>query len=141
MAVRYVLLPNVRLGKKGASREQRLLLSGAVPGLRLVYRTADWRIYELRHPKPMLTGPGQARITAFHHDRIAARVDAPGTYRLAVRYMPYWEIKRGAVCVAEALDGMTLLEVRRPGPLLLATEDGPSSLVRSPLSDGGSRCR
>jgi hypothetical protein len=141
MAVRYVLLPNVRLGKKGASREQRLLLSGAVPGLQLVYRTADWRIYELRHPKPMLTGPGRVRITAFHHDRIAARVEAPGTYRLAVRYMPYWEIKRGAVCVAEALDGMTLLEVRRPGPLLLATEDGPSSLVRSPLSDRGSRCR
>jgi hypothetical protein len=136
MAVRYVLLPNVRLGKKGASREQRLLLSGAVPGLQLVYRTADWRIYELRHAKPMLTGAGRARITAFHHDRIAARVGAPGTYRLAVRYMPYWEVKRGAVCVAKALDGMTLLEVQRPGPLLLATEDGPSSLVRSPLSDG-----
>jgi hypothetical protein len=136
MAVRYVLLPNIKLGKKGASREQRLLWSGAVPGLQLVYRTADWRIYELEHAKPMLTGAGRARITAFKHDRIAARVDAPGTYRLAVRYMPYWEVKRGHVCVAEALDGMTLLEVQRPGPLLLATEDGPTSLVRSPLSDG-----
>jgi hypothetical protein len=135
MAVRYVLLPNVRLGKKGASREQRLLLSGAVPGLELVYRTVDWRIYELRHAQPMLIGPGRARIKAFHHDRIAAKVSAPGTYKLAVRYMPYWEIKRGAVCVAEAVGGMTLLRVQRPGPLLLATEDGPTSLVRSPLAD------
>jgi hypothetical protein len=135
MAVRYVLLPNVRLGKKGASREQRLLLSGAVPGLDLVYRTVDWRIYELRRAQPMLIGPGRARIKAFHHDRIAAKVSAPGTYKLAVRYMPYWEIRRGAVCVAEAVDGMTLLRVQRPGPLLLATEDGPTSLVRSPLAD------
>jgi hypothetical protein len=140
MAVRYVLLPNVRLGKKGASREQLLLLSGAVQGLQLVYRTADWRIYEFRDAKPMLVGPGQPRITAFKHDRIAANVSAPGTYKLAVRYMPYWEIKRGAVCVAKAADGMTLLRVRRPGRLLLATADGPSSLVRSPLS-GGSGCK
>ena len=38
-------------------------------------------------------------VGAFKHDRIALRVTEPGTYRLAVRYMPYWEVKRGAVCV------------------------------------------
>ena len=30
------------------------------------------------------------------------RFTEPGTYRLAVRYMPYWEVKRGAVCVRQA---------------------------------------
>jgi hypothetical protein len=141
MAVRYVLLPNIRLGKKGASREARLLLSGQVRGLKLVFRTADWRIYELIDPRPMLSGPGAAEIKAFKHDRIAGKVARAGTYRLAVRYMPYWEVKRGAVCVAPARDGMTLLEVQRPGRFLLATEDGPSSLVRSPLRDGASGCK
>jgi MFS family permease len=138
MAVRYVLLPNIRLGKKGASREARLLQSGAVPGLTLVFRTPDWRIYELTDARPMLTGPGTASINAFKHDRIAGKVAKPGTYRLAVRYMPYWEVKRGAVCVAKALNGMTLVEVQQPGRFLLATEDGPASLVRSPLRDDGS---
>ena len=139
MAVRYVLLPEIRLGKKGASREARLLLAG-VPGLKLVFHTRDWRIYELQNPKPLLTGPGAATITAFKHDRIAARVTEPGTYRLAVRYMPYWKVKAGAVCVAPASDGMTLLRARRPGILRLATDDGPSSLVRSPLRSSGDGC-
>ena len=89
----------------------------------------------------MLTGPGAASIRAFKHDRIAGTVAKPGTYRLAVRYMPYWEVKRGAVCVAKAQNGMTLLEVQRAGRFLLATEDGPSSLVRSPLRDDGSGCK
>jgi hypothetical protein len=136
MAVRYVVLPTqIELGKKGAAREARLLLAG-VPGLRLVFRTAAWRIYEVRHARPMLTGPAAARITAFKHDRIAGRIFEVGTYRLAVRYMPYWEVKRGAMCVARASDGMTLLEVPRPGRFLLATEDGPAALVSSPLRDG-----
>ena len=94
MAVRYVLLPSVPLGKKGADREARLLLHGA-PGLRLAYRSADWRIYEVRNPLPILRGPGRVHVGAFTHDRIAARVTEPGTYRLAVRYMPYWDVKRG----------------------------------------------
>jgi hypothetical protein len=141
MAVRYVLLPNIRLGKKGASREALLLQSGEVPRLELVFRTPDWRIYELTDAKPMLSGPGAASIKAFKHDRIAGRVAKPGTYRLAVRYMPYWEVKRGAVCVAKALNGMTLVEVQQPGRFLLATEDGPASLVRSPLRDDGSGCK
>ncbi|HEU5212344.1 MAG TPA: hypothetical protein VFU10_06200 [Gaiellaceae bacterium] len=140
MAVRYVLLPSVTLGKKGADREARLLLRGA-PGLRLAYRTPDWRIYEVRDPLPIMRGPGRVHVGAFTHDRIAARVTEPGTYRLAVRYMPYWDVKSGAVCVARAKDGMTELRVRRPGPLLLAAADGPSALFASALGDTDGDCR
>jgi hypothetical protein len=140
MAVRYVLLPSVTLGKKGADREARLLLRGA-PGLRLAYRTLAWRIYEVRDPLPILRGPGHVHVGAFTHDRIAARVTEPGTYRLAVRYMPYWDVRRGAVCVARAEDGMTDLRVRRPGPLLLAAADGPSALFASALGDTDGDCR
>jgi len=140
MAVRYVMLPSVTLGKKGADREARLLLRGA-PGLRLAYRSVDWRIYEVHDPLPILRGPGRVHVGAFTHDRIAARVSEPGTYRLAVRYMPYWDVRRGAVCVARAQDGMTDLRVRRPGPLLLAAADGPSALLASALGDTDGDCR
>jgi hypothetical protein len=140
MAVRYVMLPSLTLGKKGADREARLLLNG-VDGLRLVYHTATWRIWEVSNAAPIATGPGRVHMGAFKHDRIAMRFTEPGTYRLAVRYMPYWEVKRGAVCVRQAADGMTLLDVRRAGRLLLAAADGPSALVRSPLSDSDDRCR
>ncbi len=87
------------------------------------------------------TGPAHVHLGAFKHDRIAMRFTEPGTYRLAVRYMPYWEVKRGAVCVGKAADGMTLLEVRRAGRLLLAAADGPSALVSSPLSDADDGCQ
>ena len=85
--------------------------------------------------------PGSVHVGAFTHDRIAARVTEPGTYRLAVRYMPYWDVKRGAVCVARARDGMTDLRVRRSGRLLLAAADGPTALVRSALGDTDGDCR
>ena len=140
MAVRYVMLPTLPLGKKGADREARLLLTrrGRAPA-RLP--TPDWRIWEVEHAAPIVTGPAHVHMGAFKHDRIAMRFTEPGTYRLAVRYMPYWEVKRGAVCVGKAADGMTLLEVQRAGRLLLAAADGPSALVRSPLSDADDGCR
>jgi hypothetical protein len=54
--------------------------------------------------------------------------------------MPYWEVRRGRVCVSRALDGMTLLHAYRPGPFTLALDQRPTDLVRSAL---GSRpdCR
>ncbi len=139
MAVEYVLLPDVRLGKKGADREAELLLAG-VPGLDLVFHTADWRIYRVRDARPLLTGPGRARLTSFGHDRIAGTVSKTGRYRLRVQHMPYWEVTRGSVCVTAAADGMTWLLARRPGPFVLETRGGPGSLLRSPLSQGGG-CR
>jgi hypothetical protein len=139
MAVRYVMLPALPLGKKGADREA-LLLTRGVDGLRLVYSTPDWRIWEVEHAAPIATGPAHVHMGAFTHDRIAMRFTEPGVYRLAVRYMPYWEVKRGAVCVGKAADGMTLLEVQHAGRLLLAAADGPSALVRSPLTDADDGC-
>jgi hypothetical protein len=139
MAVRYVMLPALPLGKKGADREARLLLGG-VDGLRLVYSTPSWRIWEVENATPLVKGPAHVHMGAFTHDRIAMRFTEPGTYRLAVRFMPYWDVKRGAVCVTKAADGMTLLDVARPGRALLAAADGPSALVRSPLSDADDGC-
>jgi hypothetical protein len=60
-------------------------------------------------------------------------------YRLRVSYMPYWEVRRGRLCVERSPDGMTLLHVRRPGPFTLALDQQPAALVRSAI-DSGAAC-
>jgi hypothetical protein len=132
MGVKYVLLPETRLGKKGADWEAQLLRSGRV-GLPEVFRTADWKIFEVPAAVQILTGPGAAWLDAFGHERIAGRTATPGRYKLRVRYMPYWEVRRGAVCLERSADGMTLLHARRPGPFTLALDQKPAALVRSAL--------
>ena len=129
MAVRYVLLPDARLGPLGAVREAELLTSGRA-GLPRVLRTRDWSIYEVPDAVPILTGPGGARVETLGHDRIAAWTSAPGVYRLRVHHTPYWRVTAGDVCVERARDGMTALVVRRAGRFALATADEPAAVVR-----------
>jgi hypothetical protein len=131
MGVRYVLLPDARLGPLGARDEADLLRSGR-SGLVPVFTSPDWRIYELRNATPLLTGPAAARLTALTHERVEGRVAAPGTYTLRIRSMPYWTVAGGDVCVEEAPDGMTRLVARAPGAFALA--------VGGPLDRGAAAC-
>jgi hypothetical protein len=114
MAVRYVLLPDVRLGPMGAEREAELLRSGRA-GLSERGRLRGWTVYELEDPTPLLTGPGRARIDAFEHERVVAHVARPGTYRLRVRHTPYWHVSAGEVCVSRAADGTTMVRATHAG--------------------------
>lgn len=113
MAVRFVLLPHARLGPMGASREAELLRSGRA-GLRPVFRSADWTVYEVPEPATILEG---GLVTRIRHDGLAGRVPAAGTYRLRLRWSPYWDA-RGA-CLERAADGTTLLRARRAGAFAL----------------------
>jgi hypothetical protein len=132
MGVKYVLLPDTRLGKKGAEWEAQLLRSRRL-GLVEVFRSADWRIFKVPNAAKILTGPTPAQLDAFGHERIAGRTRARGVYRLRVRYMPHWEVRRGVVCVAQASDGMTLLHVYKPGAFTLKLDQRPTNLVREAL--------
>ena len=96
--------------------EARLLRSGR-SGLALVRRTAHLSIYAVRAPSPVVVGVGSARVTSLTQDGVTVALGAPGTYRLALRYTPYWTASRG--CVTRAADGMTFLTVRRPGHVRL----------------------
>ena len=129
MAVRYVLLPDARLGPLGAVREAELLTSGRA-GLRRVFRSRDWSIYEVPRAVPILTGPGRARVEALAHDRISGWTSAPGVYRLRVHHTPYWRVEGGRVCVARAHDGMTALVARGAGRFTLVAADDPAAVAR-----------
>jgi len=114
LAVRYVLLPNTQIGRAGEQREADLLLSGR-SGLTQVFHTADWRMYEVPNPQPLLTGESGASVEELGHDFVTGSVEEPGTYRLALRYTPYWRVDAGRLCIDETADGMTELRVARTG--------------------------
>jgi hypothetical protein len=118
MAVRYVLLPDARLGPMGAEREAELLRSGRAPVVERA-RLRGWTVYEVPRPTPLLTGPVRARIETIDHERIVANVSRAGTYHLRVRHTPYWSVTAGAACIERREDETTAVTVREPGRVVL----------------------
>jgi hypothetical protein len=139
LGVRYVLLPEARLGPMGADREAELLRSGRA-GLVPVFRSADWTIYQHPRATPILTGPAPASLDVLSHSRIAGSVGAPGTYRLRVRYTQYWRVAAGAVCLERAPDGMTRLVARRAGRFVLAPPERAASVLRAAVAERRTTC-
>jgi hypothetical protein len=114
MGVRYVLLPDTQIGRYGEEREADLLRSGR-SGLVEVRQAGAVTIYELPRARPILAGGRAAGITAVGHERVEGWIEAPGDYRLAIRFTPYWRIERGRICLEKAPDGMTRLRATGPG--------------------------
>jgi len=136
MSVKYVLLPKTTLDPDGAPTEARLLRSG-IPGVRPAYRSANWTIYELSDPRPLLTGPGAARLTLDGHQTISGTVGAAGTYTLRIHFNPYWKASARITCIHKGPEGMTDLTLR-PGPFNLKIT--PDSLFASLASPSRSTC-
>ena len=139
MGVRYVLLPDTQIGRYGEEREADLLRSGR-SGLVEAFTTADWRVFELPDATPILSGPAGARLSALEHERIAGSTRTSGDYRLAVRFTPYWRVRRGDVCLERAADGMTRLAARRPGPFELVIDESPGALLHAMANRRGDVC-
>jgi hypothetical protein len=139
MGVRFVVLPETRLGQKGEEREARLLRSGR-SGLSPVFADGNVTIYELPQPAAILTGPASPQITRLDHSRIEGTLRRPGAYVLRIRYTRYWRVRAGAVCVERAAGGMTRLRATRPGHFALSVPKQPASLVRLLVGRPPARC-
>ncbi|HET8558734.1 MAG TPA: hypothetical protein VFL58_15605, partial [Gaiellaceae bacterium] len=138
-AVRYVLLSTTApLDWDGGPQEARVLRS-AGSGLKVVYRSANWTIYELPHATPLLTGPAQPVVTSFGHTVIRGRVFAAGRYLLRTHYNPYWRLQ-GAGCVAKGPNKMTILDLPRPERFALSVPGTPGGLARELLGDESASC-
>ena len=139
LGIKYVVLPATKLDSVAAPVEAQLLRAGG-SGLRLVFRSATTRIYELAEAAPLLSGPAAARITTFGHTTIAGHVAAPGRYLLRVRYNPYWGGAARSYCVRETASGMTELLMRKRGSFALSVPNWLESLFHSLTSAGKLRC-
>jgi hypothetical protein len=128
-AVRYVLLSTTApLDWEGGPQEARVVRSSR-SGLRLVFRSRNWTIYELPHATPLLTGPASPVVTSFGHTTIRGRVFAAGRYLLRAHYSQYLRLQGGG-CVAPGPDKMTYLDLTRPERFAVSVPGTPDGLVR-----------
>jgi len=109
LGVRFVVLPDAPLDYS-ARREAQLLRSGH-SGLTIVMRSKHLTIFEVPSPRSLITGPARARVVALTETQVSVAVAAAGTYRLAIRYSPYWSASSG--CLDPSPDGM--INLRLPG--------------------------
>ncbi|MGH2977705.1 MAG: hypothetical protein ACRDKC_04945 [Gaiellaceae bacterium] len=138
-AVRYILLSSTTpLDWDGGPQEARLLRS-AGSGLKVVFRSANWTVYELPHATPLLTGPEHPVVTSFGHTVIGGRVFAPGRYLLRAHFNPYWHL-RGAGCAAPGPDKMTILDLARPERFALTVPGTPDGLLREIVGGKQATC-
>lgn len=111
LGVRYVVLGDAPADY--SSRGEAMLLRSGSSGLLPVLRSGHLTVYEVPHPTGIVTGRAPARLRSFSATRMFIHVTAPGRYRVAVRFSPYWRTFHG--CVQKAPDGMTELVAFRPG--------------------------
>jgi hypothetical protein len=114
-AVRFVAAPDAPLDYS-AVREMHLISRG-LPYLRLVERTAHWKVYAVRNATPI--AQGTASLTAIGPDWLTLEAPRSGTTLLGVRFSPYWALSQGSGCVTPA-GAFTAVTLRRPGPAKLS---------------------
>jgi hypothetical protein len=113
--VRYVALADLPLDYAGV-REGQLVRAG-VPGLKLVWRNADWRVYRLLGASGIVSGPG--RLLSEHGATVVLEATHPGRLLLRVRFTTAWQVRSGAASLSEGADGWIALDVRRAGKIVL----------------------
>jgi hypothetical protein len=133
-AVRYVLLSRTApLDWEGGPQEAKVVRSKD-SGLKAVFRSRNWTIYELPHATPLLTGPANPVITSFGHTAIRGQVFAAGRYLLRNHYSPYLHLQ-GTGCVAPGPNKMTTLDLTQPQRFVLSVPGTPDGLVRELMGD------
>ncbi|HEU5245149.1 MAG TPA: hypothetical protein VFU33_12170 [Gaiellaceae bacterium] len=139
-AVRYVLLSRTApLDWEGGPQEARVVRSPG-SGLRVVFRSRNWTIYELPHATPLLTGAANPIVTSFGHTAIRGQVFAPGRYLLRNHYSPYLRLQ-GRGCVSQGPDKMTYLDLTRPERFSLSVPGTPDGLVRELFGGTEATCK
>jgi hypothetical protein len=111
LGVRFVLLPDAPVDY--SSRHEAALIRSGRVNLKLVFRSAHIRVYEVPNASPMITGRAGGSVLYLEPTRIVAEVPEAGTYHVKVRWTPFWRTRQG--CVSRAKDGMVKLVVRHPG--------------------------
>jgi hypothetical protein len=129
-AVSYVALPDARLDPSSA--REGALIRGGLAGLREVFHSRHWRVYAVRSPAPLASGPG--RLERLGHESFTLAASAAGIFLVRVHYTRYLAARAGSACVRAGPAGWTTVRVMRPGRVVVAAR---FSLARA-LGWGGS---
>ena len=109
LGVRYVVLTDAPTDY--SARGEARLLRGGRSGLPVAFRSTHVTVFAVPRPRPLVTGPGRARVLRLTQTRLVVQTARGGRYRLAVRWSPYWHVSRG--CLAPRQDGMLELHMPR----------------------------
>ena len=133
--VHYVFLPDDPLDYS-AGNEAELLRSGE-SGLREVAQIGGWTVFELPRPTPIATPADGIAVVSLTSDAVTLRVERPGTYRLRLRYTPYWSVERGYACATPREPWGTDLRVTSPGIVRLSFDVRLGTFVGAVLGSSG----
>lgn len=109
-AVRFVATTDAPLDYS-AHREARLL-AHPPPYLKLVFHSRHWRVYQVDHATPIVTGV--ARLGAMNVNSFTLAATRPGDAFIRVHFTPYWALSGGPGCVAPSGD-YTRVTLRKAG--------------------------
>jgi hypothetical protein len=128
--VSYVALAVAPIDYAGVA-EADLLRTGQVPGLRLVWESAGWQLWQVQHSPGLVTGAAQ--LVTLAPDRLVLDVQRPGDFLLRVRYISYWHLAAGQACVQAAPGNWTEVHAAAAGTVQLNAKlvGGNSAVCRS----------
>jgi hypothetical protein len=107
---------------RSARDEARIIRSGA-PHLREVWRSPDWRLFQVVPSPGLVSGPG--RLVRLDDEGFVVHADRPGRLLVRVRHTRYWRVIAGAACVTRAPTGWTEVRAARPGRIAVTARVGP----------------
>ena len=111
--VRFVALPDVPLDY-AALAEARLVRAG-VPGVRLVWHGAHWRVYAVAGAPGIVSGP--ARLISSDGANVRLLVTRPGAVIVRERYVAAWRVASGHAVLSRAPGGWMRIVAKTPGRL------------------------
>ena len=133
--VQYVALPAAPLDY-AAKAEGKLLASGQVSVLHLVWENPQWKLWRVDGSPGLATGSGE--LTSLTPDHFSVDATAPGLITVRVRYTAFWSIASGTGCVGPAPDGWTSVDAYQPGLIQLsAVFRSASRTTCAPVVSGG----
>jgi hypothetical protein len=125
LGVAYVVL--TRSPPDYSSRQEASLVRSGRAGLHVVWASSEIAIYTVPRPTPIVTGPGRPTLLALRDSRLLVRVTRDGTYRLAVRWSPYWRASTG--CLVSTPGGMLQLHTRAAATVRIIFDVDASRLL------------
>ncbi|MFC9292945.1 hypothetical protein ACFTWH_06065 [Streptomyces sp. NPDC057011] len=118
-AVGFVVLHDGPLD--AASEREYALVTSGPPYLEAVWRDANWRIYRVRQPVPLVDPP--ASVVRSDGAEVVVRMPVPGAVTLRIAYSPWLRAQGGCLAPAGG-SGLTRLTVRRPGDVMVGSSYG-----------------
>jgi hypothetical protein len=117
LGVKYVVLTDAPTDY--SAKQEALLIRSGLSGLKTEFTGAHLTIYSVPKPRRIVTGQGIPAVVEFAQTHMTLSVGSPGTYRIAVRYSPYWTAVDSTACVTRGDDGMIRLVTPTPGRVTL----------------------